>query len=380
MAKRFWLTTLAVVVVLGAGTTLVVTEGDDEDATTAVPDGPPPPVVTGPQPMVLPDQPTWTTEDFPAPGADGVAVGPRVALAYGPAAVQVMELRTGAVRWTLTRDTDLSGGARWRPSDGNEPRLLGNGPDAFVLTEYRRQVDGQRVEDGLVLLSAYDGQLLWLSPLTGPHPPSAGPVSRLRAADERVATATVDDEVIAVDLAAGDRLWTGGGGVPTAIAGDTLLSVAGGVLTTVDLHTGAPAWRPGYAKAAPVATAADVVAVHGDDELAVLDANTGQKLVDLGDPAAPRCVSDHESIACAAGGRVEVFNFWDGVVREVGADGALDAIMRGRIYLTSGDRHFTVDMDGRTVDDELPFAPALVADNHLVLTDGELFYGYNVGT
>jgi outer membrane protein assembly factor BamB len=385
--KRFWLTTLAVVVAMGmvvtGATALVVTSGsDDEDAPGGVPEpgGPGLPELTGPGPLGLPDEPTWTTADFPAPGADGVALGGDVALAYGPAEARVIELRTGEERWALTASTDLSDGARWRVSAGSRPQLVGAGRDIAVLTEYRRPLDGGRVEDGLVLLSAPDGQVLWLAPLTGPHLPTDGRQATLRVADEQVATATVGEEVVAVDMRSGARLWAGASGVPAAIAGGTLLSVTDGRVTTADLLTGAPTWTPDYRRAEPVAAAGDVVAVHGDDELVVLAAATGQELVILGDPAEPHCVSDPASIACAGDGTVEVFDVWNGTVRKVEVDGRLEAILRDRIFLTSGDRHYTVDMNGDPVDDALPARPAVVADNQLVVTDGEVFSGYRVST
>jgi hypothetical protein len=205
-------------------------------------------------------------------------------------------------------------------------------------------------------------------------------VAALVLADDQVAVATVDQEVVVVNLAAGARLWTGRVGVPTMIADDTLLSMSGGRMTTVNLVTGAPSWTLDYAKAEPVAAVADVVVVHGDADLVVLDAATGQRLVDIGDPADPHCVSDDDSIACAAAGRVDVFNVWDGTVREVEVDGHLDAIMRDRLFLTSDDRPYTVDFDGETLDETLPGAVVTVDVSQLVVTDGEVFSGYRVST
>lgn len=94
-------------------------------------------------------------------------------------------------------------------------------------------------------------------------------------------------------------------------------------------------------------------------ELAVLDAATGRKIADIGDPTRAHCVTDgYDSIVCDADETLDLYRVLDHAVTTIPTDAHAEAVIRDRVFVTTADdEHHTVDTSGVTVDLTLPGAP-----------------------
>lgn len=300
----------------------------------------------------------------------------------------LVEVATGEKRWSLTHSEELPANAdRYQQGTG---RLVGAG----VLVAYRNWAEGE----GIALLSLADGSEIWRRPL----PRATGDLLWLRAADETTAVVTAHPEgaenvppeqlkVYALDVATGAVRWESRGAWPYAIAGDTLLGEAApffldfgrfyrsihsmpGVVTALDLATGAPKWTVENQEFA------QVIAGVGDTALvrwapkadvrewtyAVLDTADGRVITEVGEQRAQPCGTDWERlIVCVSGDRLQVFDVATRSLETVpgpGSSAPVELVWRDRIFVDSR----TVDLAGTVVDRELPDDVVAASDGYLV--------------
>jgi hypothetical protein len=320
---------------------------------------------------------TWTSHEvFDAQLLDGTA------LVVGHKTFQVIDTVSGEVRW---EDTDLGGGATWDSFIGT-PHLVGEGVvSAYYLPD--------EAEYGLALFSAEDGRVVWRT--------ATGEGARLRAADDRVVLVSVTEDgppvepadlrMIAFDTRTGDKLWERTGTWPTAIAGDTVLGVnalaeddsalsvnVDAVAAAFDVATGKPRWDLGsrYRGSEVVLAAGDVALVHAtkstktEAKLVLVSTETGKQVAEFGNSEAALCETDGDTtIGCFFDGNsVSVFALDDQTVTRVTVGDVFEGIGQNRIFLRGlGDSHYTVDLSGRTIDEQLPGEPVTVTDDCLVV-------------
>jgi outer membrane protein assembly factor BamB len=361
-----------------------------------------PPVQTTSAPpprLTVAAEATWTSHEvFDAQLRDGTA------LVIGHRMFQVVDTATGEVRWQVDSDTSLGGSATWDSFIGT-PHLVGVGRDLAVVSAYYRPGEA---EYGLALFSAEDGRVLWRT--------TTGAGARLRVADDRLVLVSVtengppteadDLRMIAFDTRTGDELWERTGTWPTAIAGDTVLGVntlveddsalsvnVDAVAAGFDVATGEPRWDLGsrYRGSEVTLTAGNVALVHATNatkaeaELVLVSVETGEQVADLGASEAALCATDRDTaMACFLGGNsVSVFGLADRAVTRVAVEDVFEGVGQNRIFLRGvGDSHYTVDLAGRPLDDQLPGEPVTVTGDCLVVygnSQRTTLAGYRLG-
>lgn len=342
---------------------------------------------------------TWTSREvFDAQLRD------ETALVIGHRTFQVIDTETGEVRWKVDEDTDLGDGAIWDASIGT-PHLVGEGRDLAVVSSYYRLRDAKY---GLALFSAEDGRALWRTTTDeGAH---------LRVADDRIALVTdvengtaadpSDVRTTAYDTRTGDKLWDRTGTWPTAIAGDTVLGVNAlavddstlsvnldAVAAAFDATTGKPRWDLGsrYRGSEIVYAVGDVALVHAtastkeDAELVLVSTKTGKDVADVGASESALCVTDRDTtIACFLNGNsVAVYGPDDEAVTRVAVQDVLEAVGQNRIFLRGlGGGHYSVDLTGKKLDEQLPGEPIAITDDYLVVDEDSQrrkLSGYQLG-
>ena len=342
---------------------------------------------------------TWTGHEvFDAQLRDGTA------LVIGHRAFQVIDTETGDVRWEVDSATDLGDGATWDSSIGT-PHLVGEGRNLAVVSSYYRP---SKVEYGLALFSAEDGRVLWRT--------TTDEGAKLRVADDRIVLVTVteggtvvepsDLRMIAFDTRTGDKLWERTGTWPTAIAGDTVLGVnvlgeddstlsvnLDAVAAAFDAATGKPRWDLGsrYRGSEVVFAVGDTVLVHAttstkeEAELVLVSTKTGKHVADIGASESALCVTDRDTtIGCFLNGNsVAVYGLDDQEVTHVTVEDVLEAVGQNRIFLGGvGDSHYSVDLTGKKLDEQLPGEPVTITDDHLVVYENSQrtkLAGYQLG-
>lgn len=383
--RRPWRIAVGTTVVVGVAASIVALTAPSESPTAE----PPAPTPTEPErpapvlrPLALAPEPIWTSEDS---GADEAVVRDGVALVLGQQHLTVLDLASGAVRWSLEGGEELDGGAgdsSWAPTGHAPAQLVATEAGLTVPVEYDRP---GRDEAGLALLSAEDGEVVWQHE-TG----SAEEVRRvLWAADDRVALLSVASEglsTIAVDLGTGEEVWNAPDVWPAAIVGDAALVVSSaesladprgavrmpdGALSARNLVTGEPRWDLGdrFEKSEVTLTAGDVVLVRAGEEDVLVDA-AGEVLGVLGEQRG--CTTDGSTlIACPvdhSGMRV-----FDLTTREIttatleGEFASLDSVVAGRVIMVDTDgTFFSADPFGNRIDESLPTGAAAACDTHVL--------------
>lgn len=329
---------------------------------------PPDPVRPRPVAPLLTDGPVWTRIGTPVstPGSPS-ARGGLVLLqrAEGRGELILVDLETGVLRWSLPFGAPLSGGAD-RYAGG--AILIGNG----VLV---------RTRTGIALLSAAAGRMLWRTPIR------SGPGERhvLAAADDETALVTVFPtrggvpRVVAVDLSAGAPRWARAALSPYGLVADVVVGVTAprGTVAAWDAATGAPRWvLTGLASARVALMADDDVLVEGRTAAGepvrwLLEAGTGERLAEFGDPRGGGCATDGVTlIACPRDGTFETWGVADRQRRTVSGDFRPEvACLVGpdHIFAAGARSYFAAGRGGTLADPALPGRPVAVSEGHLLL-------------
>ncbi|MFI8546852.1 PQQ-binding-like beta-propeller repeat protein [Spirillospora sp. NPDC077959] len=277
----------------------------------------------------------------------------------GSARLAVVDVRTGAPRWTVDAGSPLSSGggavarqgsgyrAKYMRSVTGNPAVYGEGDDWTVLVQYTVGRQRDETEIGVAALSGEDGAVRWKHALVRPRSGAKGDgdrdqETRVLAADARVALVSVEAEegvdprTIALDAATGRKLWEHEGGWAYRFAGDLVLGETrgdrppsetwgderkGADVFALDVKTGKKRWDlsgafdSSHLDAVAGGTAVvnvrktDPTELYPDLQTIVLDAATGREIPaegegDEGGGAAPYerlfgCVDDGRTlIAC----------------------------------------------------------------------------------
>jgi outer membrane protein assembly factor BamB len=291
-----------------------------------------------------------------------------------------VDAATGVPRWQVGDFEPLPGdtGIRWLGSFSDMgPRLVDRDGGLAVLTGYDA-VD----EQGLALLSAADGSVLWHTPL---RKPMSAEVFELRAVDDRVAVTTNrTGDTVAVAVRTGKRLWTRPATDAKAIAGDVVLvqgwepspSPTGKLLsqvTALDLSTGAVRWdlTDRYDGSEALAGGEDTAQVRvgsgGKEAGKLLATGDGHELADADGEG--RCASADGLLACPGADGVVVRDLATGAVTETGVSASrVDRVQDGRFYLARDDRVWTIDAEGNVIDKRLPGELTTITDEMVCFT------------
>ncbi|MGP4029647.1 outer membrane protein assembly factor BamB family protein [Actinomadura sp. 3N407] len=204
-----------------------------------------------PKAVSFSDKAMWDERKLGMSGVAGVELRGDVAIVagdvdLGEGRLAVVDVRTGAPRWTLGAGASLRGGGgavahhghghraeHLRSVTGN-PAVYGEGDDWSVLVQYTVGARGRETEMGVAALSGKDGTVRWKHALVRPRAGDRGDDERekkmrLLAADARVVLASVeakesiDPKTVALDAATGRKLWEHEGGWAYRFAGDLVL-------------------------------------------------------------------------------------------------------------------------------------------------------------
>jgi outer membrane protein assembly factor BamB len=251
------------------------------------------------------------------------------------AAGAVVVLAGAVLTYVFTSDQPDAPPPAPKPAPMLTPLAFGSEPiwsteDGQNRIDVRDDVAVYEAEDGMVLLSAADGTVLWRSPVR-----QADQVSNfaLTAVDDRIAVVTDKSEgAVALSIQSGKRVWTSPGRYAVGIAGDVVMAQdqapdpageARGKVSALDLSTGAVVWDldDRYEGADVVSAGADAVVVR----------------------------------VLAEG-------------KTVGKVLAADLVQGGRIFLSTSDRAWTVDAAGTVVDESLPGPVTAMTDDVVCFT------------
>jgi len=138
--------------------------------------------------------------------------------------------------------------------------------------------------------------------------------------------------------------------------------------------TGKPKWdlADRFDRGEVVMTGGDVMLVRGaadgsvKSESAVFGTDDGLELTVLGGEDASECTTDGRVVACADWNRLNLYDVAKDKVTHADVDAiSVDAAWAGRIFLSDGDREFTVDAAGNRIDEELPGRVLAVTADHV---------------
>lgn len=322
------------------------------------------------------------------------------------------DARTGGHRWIQALDEDLPGGGL-RVDALSRPLLVTHSTGLAVLVEYCvARCQGNPGGDGVALLSAKDGSMLWRTPTVDGDPRSTDNTAEtiIETTDDDTVLVTIHPgmarqpgpnelRVLALDVGTGAIRWEARDVWPVRIAGDVVLGVTGdmlvptlrnavgapladypGSVSALDLATGRPLWDfTDRARTSQlVAAAGDAALVFGNDGVRqVVDVRTGRELAEFpGVWNAEDCAGsvDTTLIACAThdGRAIRTFDTADRstqvTVGELG--GGRDGVTAGTAWrdrILDWRTSRTFDRAGNRVDEELP-GVIIGSSGDLVLT------------
>lgn len=355
----------ALAVVAAAAVLIVATDEPTPDAVRPEP--------TDGATELLGDGPTWTQPGSPVatPGSPGVRNGlVLLQRKEGRGELVLVDLRTGEPRWSLPFDSALAGSAERFAGGGI---LIGNG----VLV---------RTRTGVALLSLETASLRWRADVRS----GAGERYVLAAADDEIALVTVgptrggSPRVIAIDAGTGQRRWERAGLLPHGMAGVVVVgeTAPGGTVAAWSKASGATAWTlAGFSSARVALTADDDVLVEGRTDAGepvrrVFEANSGEQLVELGDPGVGACSTDGATlIACprANGPRDRVLQTFDVADRRTRTLSGrfrpefVCLVGPDHVFAASAEGYFVVGRGGALVAADLPGRPVAATEDHLLL-------------
>jgi hypothetical protein len=395
--RRPWRIAVGVTVVVGVTASIVAFAAPGESP-PAVPKATEVTVTERPAPVLRPlpfaPAPIWNSDASFVRGDAGAAViRDGLALVSGSEQLVVLDVATGAVRWSLENGEELDGGngdSGWSPNYLVPPRLVVTEDGLAVPVAYYRP---GREEVGLALLSAEDGSVVWQRAMgTAPETQRT-----LWAVDDRVALATVATKegsltTVAVDIRTGDELWDAADVWPATIIGDTAVMISSaesledpwgvyrmpkGDLAGVDLVTGEPRWDLGdrFEWSGVVLTAGDVVLVQAREKDArdlkyVLVHASGEVLGAFQGNFG--CTTDGSTlIACPdfIDSGVRVFDLASRELTLAPTEDeapSLDGVVAGRVVVADGPGFFSIDRFGNRIDESLPSGVVAASDTHVL--------------
>jgi outer membrane protein assembly factor BamB len=322
---------------------------------------------------LLGDAPVWTQPGSPVatPGSPGVRNGlVLLQREEGRGELVLVDLRTGAPRWSLPFDLALAGSAERFAGGGI---LIGNG----VLV---------RTRTGVALLSLETASLRWRADVRS----GAGERYVLAAANDETVLVTVGPtrggppRVLALDAGTGARRWERAGLTPHGMAGGVVVGETspGGTVAAWSTANGATAWTlAGFASARVALTADDDVLVEGRTDAGepvrrVYEAGDGEQLVDLGDPGVGACATDGVTlIACprANGPRdrvLQTFDVADRRTRTLSGEFRPEfacLVGQDHVFAASAEAYFAVARGGALAASDLPGRPVAATEDYVLL-------------